>query len=488
MKSIKKLYILLLVLCLCLQAPAQDQRLLKTKVADVLALLPTSDNEQGKRVFQELLKLNDEGMAMITDGVIPNGNPAGTSSRYAVSLLTHYVTTSEDKSKIERAYLVALSKATDPEVKAYFISNLKLVGSNESVKALAAYINDKDLFDPAVSALVTINTSEAKQALLTNLNNQNPEIQIKLTKALGRFKYQPALETITKNASSENVTLKKASLWSLALIADPGSSNVLLQQANSAGFKNDASESTNALVEYLHQISAKGNGAIVKEISNSILDKTTEPAQQHYRLAALKELAKTDPQGSLKLLIQERSKFDDEYQKEVLKIAAKSANTSDAVKRWQKELKKATGSQQADIFTMLVAASPNDPAIETTLTQGIVSSNVHVRVSAANEMARRRNIKYLPAVLDYLVKSTDDEEIAAGTDAVLRLADKSSGGVIASKIDVANPKSKAALIKILGARRDTDHFAVVAKQQRQPMRSLRVLQLKRYRMCRRAQM
>ncbi|HMG91397.1 MAG TPA: HEAT repeat domain-containing protein, partial [Chryseolinea sp.] len=259
MKSIKKLYILVLLAVLCFQAAAQDQRLLKTKVADVLALLPASDNEQSKRLFRELLNLGDEGMVMIMNGVVPNGIAEGTSSRYAVSLLTHYVTSAEDKSKIENAYLVALSKATDPEVKAYFISNLKLVGSNESVKPLANYIADKDLFDPAVSALISINTADAKQVLLTSLNTQSPEIQIKLTKALGRFRYQPALESITKNASSDNLILKKASLWSLALIADPGSSSVLLLQAASTGFKNNPSEATNALVEYLHQVSAKGN-------------------------------------------------------------------------------------------------------------------------------------------------------------------------------------------------------------------------------------
>jgi HEAT repeat protein len=221
MKPIKTLYILVLLSVLCFHAVAQDQRLLKTKVADVLALLPATDNEQGKRLFRELLTLGDEGMVMIMNGVVPNGNAEGTSSRYAVSLLTHYVTSAEDKTKIENAYLVALSKASDPEVKAYFISNLKLVGSNESVKALANYIGDKDLFDPAVSALVSINTPDAKQVLLTNLDTQSPDIQVKLTKALGRFRYEPAIVSLRKNGSSNNLLLKKASLWSLALIADP---------------------------------------------------------------------------------------------------------------------------------------------------------------------------------------------------------------------------------------------------------------------------
>jgi hypothetical protein len=463
MKSIR-IYLLLFLLTICLHVAAQDQRLLKTKVADVLALLPADDNEQGKRLFKELMNLGDEGMVMVMDGIAPNGHAEGVSSRYAVSLLTHYVTSAEDKAKIENAYLVALSKATDNEVKAYFISNLKLVGSNESVKPLSNYIKDKDLFDPAVSALVSINTPDAKQALFNNLNSQDPNIQVKLTKALGRFKYQPALEAITKNASSENKTLKKASLWSLALIADPSSSNVLLQQAGNIGFKNDPSDATNALVEYMHQVSAKGNNELVKQISKAIIEKSTDPLQQHYRLAALKEFSKVDPAGSLKLLIEERSKFDSEYQKEILKIASRSANTPDAIKRWQKELKKSTGGQQADVFTMLVSANPNDAGVETLLTQGISSPNAQVRAAAANEMARRRNSKYLPAVLDYLVKSTDDAEIAAATDAVLRLADKNSGATVAAKVDAANPKAKAALLKILGARRDTEHFAVVAKE------------------------
>ena len=108
---------------------------------------------------------------------------------------------------------------------------------------------------------------------------------------------------------------------------------------------------------------------------------------------AIKELSKADPQGSLKLLVQERNKFDSEYQKEILKIASRSANTPDAIKRWQKELKKATGGSQADIFTMLVSSNPNDPSIETLLTQSISSENPQVRMAAANEMARRRNVE-----------------------------------------------------------------------------------------------
>ena len=59
---------------------AQDQRLVKTKVADVLALLPAIDNQQASRLFKEIINLGDEGLVLVTDGVQPNGIEEGISS------------------------------------------------------------------------------------------------------------------------------------------------------------------------------------------------------------------------------------------------------------------------------------------------------------------------------------------------------------------------------------------------------------------------
>lgn len=464
MKSNKviRIALLLLLLTTCL-LQAQDQRLVKTKVADLLALLPAADNQQANKLFKELINVGDEGLVMLTDGVQPNGIAAGINSRYAVALLTDYATTKDEKSRIEHAYLIALSKASDTEVKAYFISNLKLIGSNESVNALKEYIADKELFDPAVSALVSIGTDDSRKALADALNSQPPTTQVKLIKALGRFKYQPALESITKFVSGDNLLLKKQALWSIALIADAGSYNMLLQQAKNVGFKNDPSEATNALVEYMRQMASKGNTALVTQISKAILDNTADPAQQHFRLAGLKGLAKADPEGSIKTLIKERTRFDDEYQKEVLNIAAPSANTPAALKLWQKEYKKSTGSAQADIFSMLTRVNRNESFIESILLQALSSPSQPTRMAAASEIASTRNKKFIAALLDYLLRSTDDAELVAAKTALLQLADKDTGALIAQKIDAAQPKNKAVMLQILAERRAVNNFDVVAK-------------------------
>jgi len=465
MKIKNTIRVILLFLILASQIlQAQDQRLVKTKVADVLALLPATDNQQAVRLFKEVINLGDEGLQLITEGVQPNGMEAGISSRYAVSLLTHYATTKEEKAKIERAYLAALKKANNAEVKAYFMDNLKLVGSNESVTVLKEFIGNNEPYDPAISTLVSIGTEDARKVLLTVLPEQPVETQIRLIKALGELNYQPALAAITSFASGENALLKKQALWTIALMADAGSYSVLLQQAKNVGFKNDPTEATTALVEYLHQMTTKGNYALAKEISMSLLDNTADASQQHFRLAALKGLTHAEAEASVALLIKERSRFDDEYQKEVLKIAVSSAGSASALKLWKKEYKKAPGIAQADILSMLAKANRHDEFVETMLVPALSSSHTAVRTTSASEIAVFKNKKFTPALLDYLLRSTDDAELAAARAAILQVADKDTDALIAQKLEAASSKNKVALLQILAARRATNHFNIVAKQ------------------------
>ncbi len=456
--------ILLLFLLAPLLLSAQDQRLVKTKVADVLALLPVNDNQQAARLFKEIITLGDEGLMLVTDGVQPNGVAEGISSRYAVSLLTHYATTKEEKAKIEKTYLAALKKATNAEVKAYFMDNLKLVGSNESVSLLKEYIGDKESFDPAISTLVSIGTEDARKALLNALSNASAPTQVRLIKALGELNYQPALSAITAFASNENALLKKQALWTLALLADASSYPVLLQQAKNVGFKHEPTEATTALVEYLHQMTTKGNTTLVKEISKTLLDNTNDASQKHFRLAALKGLSKVEAEATVATLIKERSRFDAEYEKEVLKIAASSAGSAAALKLWEKEYKKSTGAAQADVLSMLAKANRNESFATTTLVPALSSGNQAVRMAAADEIAVLKNKKYTPALLDYLLKAKTDAELIAAKQAILQVADNETDVLITQKLAAASVKNKIALLEILSARRAVTHFAVVAKQ------------------------
>jgi len=441
---------------LAAQQPAGD-----AKVNAILNQLPASGSQQELALFKELISVGDASLLQLAQSIQPNGKADGIKVRYAISLLTHTATTAEEKKKIESAYLSALAKAQDVEVKAYLITNLKLVGSNASVPGLKGYLADKDLYDFAATTLVTIGGDESRQALLAALKDQTPAIQVKLIKTLGKLQYLPALESISKFATSDDINVKKQALWSLAWLADASSVNLLLQQAKAAGFKNDPAEATVAMIEYLHQQSLKGNGDIVKQVSNAIIEGTPDATQQHFRLAALSNLAKIDPDGSAKLLIKELAKFDSEYQKEILKIGQASANTPANQKLWLKEYKKASGRKQADILAMLSTGNSDEHFINETLIPALGSKEADTRIAATSALASKRNAKHAEPVLNYLLQSKDDGDLQAAETALLQLADKTTLATIAQKLEGAQPKNKIALLKILASRRATDYFSVV---------------------------
>ncbi|HEX8037831.1 MAG TPA: DUF1080 domain-containing protein [Chryseosolibacter sp.] len=439
---------------------AQDNRTQKTRVADILALLPAEDQADGDRLFRDLIELNDEGLAIVTDLVTPSGKEEGVAPRFAVSLLTHHASSKEEKGRIEKAYLEALAKATDTEVKAYFIDNLKIIGSNASIRPLSALIGTEGLTDQAVSGLMSIGTQEARAALLGALeSNETPGVKARLINALGELNHQPALKAIEKLADNDNPLIRKNALWSLALLGDAGSYDILLRNAKSAGFGIDPSEATYAFVEYVHQLEARGDNQAVLKASQEILTNTLQADQQHVRLAALKALTMASPDEATKTLLKEMNRFDAGYQKEVLKVASLNIKDEATMKEWRKAYKKSTD-RQAEILSMLSKANRNESFIQSDLLPALASKNPAVRMVAAEEIAYSNNKKYQPDLVNYLLKATTDEEILAARTALLRMMDQEDTRVLAPKIRSAQPAVQVAIIQMLAERRATGNFDV----------------------------
>lgn len=445
-------------------ALAQDNRTQQTKVADVLALMPAKDKTDADRLFKDLLNLNDEGLQLLTSRVLPNGQQEGVAARYAVSLLTHHAGNKQEKARIESAYLKALADSRDTEVQAYFIDNLKVIGSTNSVRMLTEKINDQGLMHQAISALVSIGSPEARNALLSTLEkNTNSEATSRLIQALGELKHAPAVPVISKYASSDDITTKKHALWSLALIADAASYNTLLQNAKSAQFKNEPSEATHALIEYIHQVSAKEDKDLAIKTSQEILSNTLSPEQQHFRLAALKAFSQASPDEATKILIKELNRFDPLYQKEVLKVAALNAKKETTAKQWNKIYRKSTN-LQPEILSMLASVNRTDAFIDETLLPALQSKNKNVRMAAAEAIAYSDNKKFISNLTDLLVKANDEDEILGAKNALLRMMEEGDTRSLAAKLGSSQPKNQAAIIAILAERRAVENFDAVFEQ------------------------
>ncbi|MDP3180316.1 MAG: hypothetical protein Q8M67_00690, partial [Bacteroidota bacterium] len=122
MKNITtKLLTVFLALFLMIPAFAQDNRLLQTKVADVLAQFPAQNGEHTAKLMVQILESGAPGIAQFCDKVVASGTGDDTQARMALESLAQFAGApnhEKDRKVVESALLAAIEKASDKEVKA----------------------------------------------------------------------------------------------------------------------------------------------------------------------------------------------------------------------------------------------------------------------------------------------------------------------------------------------------------------------------------
>ena len=169
-----KFIYLILALLISFQSRSQINRTTETIVADILAQMPTDDLKHRDRVMAEMITLGEKGLELVTDGVVPPGTGDDTEVRFALNGLVRYASAFgrvEEKAVAESAFLKALAKATDKEVKAFFIHQLKLVAEDKSVEAVSDYLQDERLGAPAVQLIMTVASPNAEKQLINALTS-----------------------------------------------------------------------------------------------------------------------------------------------------------------------------------------------------------------------------------------------------------------------------------------------------------------------------
>jgi len=122
-----KILIVFLALFVAVPTFAQDNRRLETKVADALAQFPAQNGDHTAKIMVEILSTGAQGIAKFCDMIVPPGTGNDTQARMALESLAQYAGAPNRESErklVESSILAALQKATDKEVKAFFIRRL----------------------------------------------------------------------------------------------------------------------------------------------------------------------------------------------------------------------------------------------------------------------------------------------------------------------------------------------------------------------------
>jgi len=202
----KKIFnsLLIIVFALFLTEPglmAQENRTVTTKIADLLAQMPTNNLQQRDKLMEELISLGDEGFQKLADQMTPSGKGDNSAVVYAINGLARYASqnTKEDKRAFaEKNFILAMNKTPDAETKAFFMRQLQLAGKDDAVKAVAPYLTNGELCEPATFVLTAVASETAKNELLNALTKVQGNSIVTITKALGELKFKPANSQILK--------------------------------------------------------------------------------------------------------------------------------------------------------------------------------------------------------------------------------------------------------------------------------------------------
>ena len=471
---------MLLALVIATGAVAQrdnDQRTLTTKIADVLAELPAEDTEHFEATMKNIGQMGEEGLLALTAMLVAPENGDNTQLEYALAGFSFYVT-QPDKEELRKmsvnAYCQALSQLDNADNKAFIIRQLEMVGADDAVTCLAAYLTDPVFCAPAAKALTNINTAAANQALLEALKASEAECRVSLVKALGDNQAKAALDAVTALANSEEENLRKVALYALANIADEDSEDLLQDAAEKDKYGYDEDNATSALLLYLQRLVEAGEKDQAEDLAEDLLKNAKKANALYTRTAALELLTSVEGEEGVEELLDAMKDDNKEYRAAALKFAAEYINPA-TTKDWLKKARRSNPEVEAEIITML--GENNARSAIPQLIKKLDSRDRQVKMAAITALGKIGDASVVPHLIE-VIKKGDSQEIAAVKEAFYILdANEAIPGAVAEVLAGTNNEARAALLSVLGRRAASENIDVVLKYAQDEDQDLRTAAL-----------
>ncbi len=434
---------------------AQDNRTLETKVADILAQMPTKDLVHRDRVLTELIGLGSEGFQKVTNLLVAPGTGDDTAVRFAVNSAARYASEfgkEEERDFVEGQLLKALGNQSDKDIKTFLLNQLNLVGSEKTITVVKAYLTDEYLVEPVTQTLLSIGGKPAAHAILEAFPNSSEKCKPTLIKALGELQCTGAVQQITQYVNDKNPALSKVALQALANIGDPGSYKTLSTAAKNANYAYEPTNATEAFLNYTDVLGAKNETELCKKACNEIIKANQADDKLHNYSKALSIYSKYFGVEVLPLLLKAVDNANKPFRYSVLNLAEKTGDIS-ATRQWIEKAQKSSDEIKAEIIDML--GRRGDELAVDFVNENLNSTSEMVRTESINALLKLQGKEAIPVFVDHLAKGQD---IEATKTALLQELDKQHLAPVAAQLGKTSGKTKAAFIDLIAAKSGTQYF------------------------------
>jgi hypothetical protein len=461
-KSIIIISTLLLVLCIFQSAFAQNNRTTETKIADILAQMPTEDLDHSNKLMEEIIGLKTDGITQLCRMLIPAGTGDDTQVRYAVESVAIYAGGMQDKIKenaVERAILKTIESVSDVEVKTFLIDRLIYCGSNVSVAQLSRYLSSPSLFNPALASLTAIGTPKAGNSLMVAARNANTKEKAALVAALGQLRHTPSVNFLHELARDKSPAIQREVLMALAEIAVQGSGGILQDAVKKARFKLDESQAILAYIHYGKRLAENGKMDLSANVGNELFKNCTSDKQLHFRTAAIQMLRASKGLAFTDSLIKEAQHKNDSYRGSVLATASEGM-ISEEVSKWIIAYQGAAAEAKPQLLNML-ATRQEVEVFDKCILPAVKGSNPETKIAGIKALVYQDKKKAMPVLMDALVRANTPEAYAAIKGSILRICDAKTNDTLIRQLNKMNNGAKVVLVEVLSARGASAQFNAI---------------------------
>ena len=439
-------------------AQSAPGRTWKTKVSDALGLMPAPEGAEYKRLMEDLASTGADGVEMLT-GMFDGTN--NTPVAYALSGWAAYATGAGQEANRDvfaRGIVSALKKAGDPEIKAFYIRLLQQCGGAESVDALAGLIGDARLGSPALVALASNGTPEARKAIADAVVSGRGDKTL-LAHAVGDAKVgSDGVEDALLSWIGTDADTDKAVYYALAKIGTAKSVPVLRKAAEKAGFAGERTGAADDYVCLVERLRADGQVKLADGEAAWLLKKSAAAGSPQGRIAAARMLASQAGKSSEAFVLKAVKDPCRAYRNNVLEAAGPWADAALYAKLVPMlTAKSGDASMKVDLIDYFGAQGADEALPALLACFDDADSSVR---AAAMWAAARIGGDGVPAALAEVLGSGDDASVATAA-ACLASYKGNIDAVIAPVAASGNARGRIAALGLLGRRAAVAQASVV---------------------------
>lgn len=461
MKIQKILLVSFFLILISFISSAQDKRTTETKVADLLARLPSNDQQFTDKLMADMLSLGEPGIKQICDQVVPSGTGDDTRPRFAIESLSRFLsgkTMENEKAMWEKVCISYATVQTDFGIKDFFMKQLQQFGGIQSAEAMKIYLDSKEICGPALAVISAVGGKSAETILAGSLKNKDLPCAAAVMNTLALMKSQIAVNEYIIWVATSDINIKASAFNALAMSGAKAAYPVLMEAAKNVSYRWEVTGATASLLNYAKIVGENGDLKTMDKICKLIISKCDDNITIQNKTVALDTYVHFHGINAMSDLTKAVTHSNSKYRNAALRMSL-AIQGPDVVKKWIEYFPKAIPDARPEIISMLGIRS--DLLALPLVTSSLSDQDIIVRREASVAIVKINGNKSVPALIDYMLKFSSDNDQEAAKTALKTVIGNNNISVLLPVLKSGNTAARKTIIELLAWNKGHDFFAEV---------------------------